>query len=321
MPVAVSYPGVYIEEIPSGVRTITGVATSITAFIGRARRGPTNEPVMVNSFGDFERAFGGLQEEYLMSYAVRDFFLNGGSQAIIVRLVHPNFATDGERDKVLTAARTVRNAAVAGTDVDNAKTEVEKANNIIQSGEQKSPAEKKAAKAVFDAVNTVAKPGATLDAVKKAATDAFFAAGAGTAVLKLPTDTDGQDLALEASNPGEWGNALRARVDYDDINENVAKRYALNIEDLFNLSVRNMSTGVTERFLSLAVKDSPRHVDRVLQTESNLVRTHGNLPAKRPKKTDDVNFAKIDNMTDLATLDKELNDTIDADPKNDLRFA
>ena len=37
MPVATTYPGVYIEEIPSGVRTITGVATSITAFIGRAR--------------------------------------------------------------------------------------------------------------------------------------------------------------------------------------------------------------------------------------------------------------------------------------------
>ena len=42
MPVAVSYPGVYIEEIPSGVRTITGVATSITTFIGWADQGPTS---------------------------------------------------------------------------------------------------------------------------------------------------------------------------------------------------------------------------------------------------------------------------------------
>jgi len=49
MPVAVSYPGVYIEEIPSGVRTITGVATSITAFLGRTVRGPINEPVTINS--------------------------------------------------------------------------------------------------------------------------------------------------------------------------------------------------------------------------------------------------------------------------------
>jgi phage tail sheath protein FI len=35
----VTYPGVYIQEIPSGVRTITGVATSITAFIGPRIRG------------------------------------------------------------------------------------------------------------------------------------------------------------------------------------------------------------------------------------------------------------------------------------------
>jgi uncharacterized protein len=86
MPIAPTYPGVYIEEIPSGVRTITGVATSITAFIGRAARGPVNEPTTITSFGDYERTFGGLSLLSTMSYAVRDFYLNGGNQAIIVRL-------------------------------------------------------------------------------------------------------------------------------------------------------------------------------------------------------------------------------------------
>jgi phage tail sheath protein FI len=86
MPITPTFPGVYIEEIPSGVRTITGVATSITAFIGSAPRGPEDEPVTVNSFGDYERRFGGLDKSSTMSYAVRDFYLNGGSQAIIVRV-------------------------------------------------------------------------------------------------------------------------------------------------------------------------------------------------------------------------------------------
>src|SRR6266478_4013053 len=96
MPSTLSYPGVYIEEIPSGVRTITGVATSITAFLGRVARGPTNEPVTINSFGDFDRQFGGLDVNYPLSYAVRDFYLNGGSQAIIVRLyVKPSDNDDG----------------------------------------------------------------------------------------------------------------------------------------------------------------------------------------------------------------------------------
>jgi phage tail sheath protein FI len=86
MPATLNYPGVYIEEVPSGVRTIIGVATSITAFIGRAIDGPQDEPVTIHNFGDFEREFGGLGIGYPMSYAVRDFFLNGGSHAIVVRL-------------------------------------------------------------------------------------------------------------------------------------------------------------------------------------------------------------------------------------------
>ena len=89
MPTLATYPGVYIEEVPSGVRTITGVATSITAFFGRARRGPVNKPVLITNLADFERGFGGLWIESSMSYAVRDFYLNGGSTAIIVRLFNP----------------------------------------------------------------------------------------------------------------------------------------------------------------------------------------------------------------------------------------
>jgi phage tail sheath protein FI len=86
MPVAPTYPGVYVEELPSGVRTITGVATSITAFIGFAPKGLTNEPVRIQNFGSYERLFGGLNRASTMSYAVQQFFLNGGSDAIIVRL-------------------------------------------------------------------------------------------------------------------------------------------------------------------------------------------------------------------------------------------
>jgi uncharacterized protein len=90
MTVQKTYPGVYIEEIPSGVRTIVGVATSITAFVGRTYKGPTDEAMTISSFADFERSFGGLQfdenmKRFSLCYAVRDFFANGGNQAIIAR--------------------------------------------------------------------------------------------------------------------------------------------------------------------------------------------------------------------------------------------
>ena len=94
MPAALTYPGVYIQEVPSGVRTITGVATSITAFVGRAAAGPTctasttDPPPTITSYADYERMFGGLDVATPMSYAVRDFYLNGGTMAIIVRVAH-----------------------------------------------------------------------------------------------------------------------------------------------------------------------------------------------------------------------------------------
>ena len=109
MPATLSYPGVYIEEVPSGVHTITGVATSIAAFVGSAARGPTDDdplsPVTINGFADFERIFGGLWSDSAMGYAVRDFFLNGGSQALIVRI----FETDGAN-----GAKPARTSIAAG---------------------------------------------------------------------------------------------------------------------------------------------------------------------------------------------------------------
>ncbi|ALF52901.1 hypothetical protein ACX27_08580 [Nostoc piscinale CENA21] len=86
MAVTPTYPGIYIEEISSGVRTITGVATSIAAFVDTFERGLLNRPVRVFNFGDFAREFGGLDSRSEASYAIQQFFLNGGTEAWVVRV-------------------------------------------------------------------------------------------------------------------------------------------------------------------------------------------------------------------------------------------
>jgi phage tail sheath protein FI len=86
MAVSPTYPGVYIEEVPSGVHTITGVATSITAFVGYTARGDVDHATHIFSFADFERGFGGLAVDSPLSYAVKQFFQNGGSEAYVVRV-------------------------------------------------------------------------------------------------------------------------------------------------------------------------------------------------------------------------------------------
>ncbi|HLL82083.1 MAG TPA: phage tail sheath subtilisin-like domain-containing protein [Longimicrobium sp.] len=86
MPSVLTYPGVYVEELPSGVRTISGVGTSITAFVGYTAAGPLNRAVRVFNFGDFERSFGGLNRKSDVSYAINQFFQNGGTDAYVVRV-------------------------------------------------------------------------------------------------------------------------------------------------------------------------------------------------------------------------------------------
>ena len=75
-------------EQPGSVRVIARAATSIAAFIGRALKGPVNEPVLVRSFADYTRLFGGLWQPSTLSYAVEQFFENGGRGAVIVRVVN-----------------------------------------------------------------------------------------------------------------------------------------------------------------------------------------------------------------------------------------
>jgi len=91
MPITPTYPGVYIQEVDSGVRTVAGVATSIAAFVGRTQKGVVGDPTPCFNMGEFNRRFGGLWPDSTVSYAVDDFFSNGGGQCLIVRL----FEQDG----------------------------------------------------------------------------------------------------------------------------------------------------------------------------------------------------------------------------------
>ena len=114
-----TFPGVYIVEVPSGVRTITGVATSIGAFIGFFPRGALDSAIQLFSFADFEREFGGLDTRSEASYAIQQFFLNGGTEAFAVRTASGSFAPaaeilSGGGDQIFraTAGRRVRGLSV-----------------------------------------------------------------------------------------------------------------------------------------------------------------------------------------------------------------
>jgi len=85
MPIRVSYPGVYVEEVPGGQPVTAGVSTASTAFVDFFARGPMNKAVRITSMGDFNRIFGGLHLRSEASYGLKQYFLNGGQEAWVVR--------------------------------------------------------------------------------------------------------------------------------------------------------------------------------------------------------------------------------------------
>lgn len=300
MPVALSYPGVYIEEVPSGVRTITGVATSITAFVGRALRGPVNEPIRIGSFGEFERIFGGRWKDSYLAYSVRDFFQNGGGEAVVVRLYNSGLKTDTDQDTAEAEAKTA--ADKAGADAETAAgVPGAKPEDVVKAAEDsKSGFSKPHQTAAIDFV--VARAQAKLDgggdtaAVGQAAKNSVGeAAGAAvpelSARIKLALE-DGGEWWLKAAFPGSWANALRVRVDHQVQNGPDGNADP----DLFNLTVRDAGTGAIEQFRNLSFEDGhARCADRVLNAQSALVTAQA-APAAKPKAHD--THPKVDPWSD-----------------------
>jgi phage tail sheath protein FI len=85
------HPGVYIQEIPSGVQPIEAVSTSTAAFIGRTEMGPLGEAGLVTSMAEFTASYGSFVQATFLPHSVLQFFNNGGKKAYIVR-VAPNGA-------------------------------------------------------------------------------------------------------------------------------------------------------------------------------------------------------------------------------------
>lgn len=252
MPTQPTYPGVYIEEVPSGVRTITGVSTSITAFVGRTFKGPTERATRITNFGAFEKQFGGLWRESTLSYAIRQFFQNGGTDAVVIRIANGRgdasavtldngtpdgiqllqaeggsrghtlrvqVTDDGSRHVVITEiARSPSGAEVVVRTADYAGADA---------------AALAAALAADDSLVQVSEDTADFTALPAVAGPVDFPAGTAPAgAARAPLAIDGGNLAVAAAANGEAGNAIAITIlpsaTNDDLYSIVVERQEAN---------------------------------------------------------------------------------------------
>jgi phage tail sheath protein FI len=235
------YPGVYIEELPSGVRTIVGVSTATTAFVGRALKGPIDLPTVIGSFTQFARIFGGLWTKSTMSFAVQQYFANGGGEAVIVRVFNTGDATEPKDHTVSFVAVGAPNslnlmASSAGAWASNLR--------VVVDHNTKEPLNTKLVNITVDtgagtpvlevlrnlSLDTAAPSfiGKTLDRMSEYLTLDGPVTGVdslndGDAVRTLPTDMDGVDITITSIVPAT--PAKRTGI------------YALDTADIFNLMV------------------------------------------------------------------------------------
>src|ERR1044071_3670047 len=82
------HPGVYVQEVSSGVRPIEGASTSTAAFIGPAEKGPLDRAYMVTSFTEFQAVYGGFLNNGWLAQSALQFFNNGGRRLYIARVAN-----------------------------------------------------------------------------------------------------------------------------------------------------------------------------------------------------------------------------------------
>ncbi len=270
----VTYPGVYIQEVASDVRTITPVDTATTGFIGRAKRGPVDRPVVCNSYADFERIFGGLWLESSLGYAVSDFFLNGGSKAVVVRLFHKDSAISGGQTKAVLSLPSADPGALAvfaavmaaageggkqPSDLDTAATTALAAANA---NTQLTATNKTAAKSVKDAVTAAAGLG-TADALKGAAeaAAATFTADPAQAAAKAVSDAVAASVGASKSVSAIGSDAATARDSFlNDDNgaaAQAAARAVYQAVEAASVSPTNDSVVAAARQAVLATTGTP----------------------------------------------------------------
>jgi phage tail sheath protein FI len=277
MPAALSYPGVYVEELPSGVRTITGVATSVAAFFGRALRGDIDTAVDITSQGAFDQTFGPLWRDSAMTYAVRDFFANGGQRAVIVRLFH-SLAAD--------AALSVATKVAGSADGKTAKAAAADALKAVTDNPASTQAMKDAATAAAGLVAGLADNAAASDVKTALQKVQDLVTTLASAARSISVDT----LTFNAASPGSWSGYLRLLVSAASGPgiADVAAALGVAVKDLFNLTVTDTSPGgQTETYLNVTVAKSARRVDKVLANNSSLLVWGGaNLDTAPPKLPD-----------------------------------
>ena len=232
--------GIVVAEAPGADHAIARLPASACAFLGRTLRGPVNQPVAVRSFAEFQQVFGGLWQPSMLSYAVEQYFDNGGREAVIVRVVNGGAPATislpcGDEKLVLEALSPgTREILRASVDYDNIAPSEEDRFNLVLQRLRTLGSEQIEDQEIFRRLSTA--PGTTRfvasalqesllvrvrGAVPHARPDRTFRAGARHPIGYVDSNPDGDDGSpltdYDLIGSAERGTGLFALRDVEDL--------------------------------------------------------------------------------------------------------
>jgi uncharacterized protein len=280
-----TFPGVYIQELPSPVHAIVGVATSVTAFVGYTARGIDHRAEQIFSFGDYTRLFGGLASDSELSYAVQQFFANGGSEAYVVRVPRSGAAGaqvtfGGLTFKALSSGSWANGQLLIDVDFSGL------AQNV------------KGSLAVTSGSSTVTGTGTSFQSALKVGQFLVFASDATQTAYKITGIASDTSLTLITNYAGATAASTTAIVSPDPM--------------AFNLTVTNLLDGVVEPFPNVSLDGNRKNYVLAVTNDpdngSQLVNVAlaGAPPANPPAATGivgtPVNMALVNAALDAAAV-------------------
>ena len=249
-------PGVYVEEVSIGAKSIEGVSTSTAGFLGETERGPV-EPRFIENFAKFQRIYGQFSwkteaKQSYLPYALEGFFANEGKRCFVARIVG-----DGSETASLTLGGKA-GASARGTAGSSER---------VESGGSEQPAGEKETSAT-DSGGTKKSKKTEREKSEPPSANPGPAGGSG-------------ELAIYAVGPGAWGNRISIAIeDASEVSENKP--------DLFKLVVQYESVGpsdeiITEEYDNLDVRPtSSEFYENKINGASNLIKVATREEPTRP---------------------------------------
>ena len=268
-----SRPGVYIQEValPQAVQ-LADVSQAVGAMAGWLNKGATAAPVLVSSWSEFVKNFGGLNDSYPTTWAAYNFFANGGRQLYVQRVpgagaASASIAFNDNTGVTITATVTAASAS-SGTVTYTASNAYTAGQTVSITGLSTS---------AFNLTGvTIATANSTQFTVTNAATGTAVTGATATATV---VTTSNPVFTLTAANPGAWANSYAAQI----IPGGSTSTFGLNI-----FAVSGTSYTAVESYTDLSMDSTDKNFVRtVINTLSSVatIGTSGFDGTKTPFKT------------------------------------